>query len=169
MKLFVRMNIYPYICKIKLKDMRKLICKSTDNYQYEAESLDFYCNDNLVFSQLNRKLNRGGKSLYLYDWSVKEEVVSAGSFSRGEKWWRKMSSKLKELNYEISWEDIREAIKNREKENIKERLSDVIFIQTQHNKELEKTEKRLVFLRKQIKANKSIIKSLQNQDICTEG
>jgi hypothetical protein len=140
--------------------MRKLTVKATDNYQYESESLDFYYNSNLIFSQLNRKLNRGGKSLYLHDWVAKEEIVSSGSFLRGEKWWRKMSSKLKELNYEISWEDIQEAIKSREKENKKERLSDTIFIQTQHNKEVEQIEKRLIFLRKQIKENRSTIKFL---------
>jgi hypothetical protein len=140
--------------------MRQLTCKSTDNYQYESESLDFYYNGNLIFSQLNEKLNRGGKSLYLFDWIAKEEIVSSGSYSRGEKWWRKMSNKLRELNYEISWEDIRQAIQNREKENKAKKLSDVIFTQTIYNKELEKTEKRLVFLRKQIAENKSLIKQL---------
>jgi hypothetical protein len=140
--------------------MRKLTCKSTDNYQYESESLDFYYNGNLIFSQLNEKLNRGGKSLYLYDWTAKEELLSSGSYSRGEKWWRKMSNKLRELNYEISWEGIRQAIQNREKENKAKKLSDVIFTQTIYNKELEKTEKRLVFLRKQIAENKSLIKQL---------
>ena len=140
--------------------MRKLTCKSVDNYQYEAESLDFYYNDNLIFSQLNRKLNRGGKSLYLYDWVAKEEIVSSGSFARGEKWWCKMSSKLKELNYEVSWEDIKQSIENREKENKKQKLSDAIYIQTLNNKELEGIEKRLVFLRRQIKENKSLIKQL---------
>lgn len=140
--------------------MRTLTCKSTDNYQYESESLDFYYNGNLIFSQLNRKLNRGGKSLYLWDWTVKDEIVSSGSFSRGEKWWRKMSSKLKELNYEISWEDIKQAIENRQKENKAKRLSDVIHLQTLNNKELITTEKRLAFLRKQIQENKSLIKQL---------
>jgi hypothetical protein len=71
-----------------------------------------------------------------------------------------MSNKLRELNYEISWEDIRQAIQNREKENKAKKLSDVIFTQTIYNKELEKTEKRLVFLRKQIAENKSLIKQL---------
>jgi hypothetical protein len=140
--------------------MRKLTCKSTDNYQYEGESLDFYHKDSLVFSQLNRKINRGGKSLYLWDWAITDEIVSSGLYSRGEKWWRKMSNKLKELNYEISWEEISEAIKNREKENKAKKLSEVIYSQTELNKELERTEKRLKFVRKQIQENKSLIKQL---------
>ena len=144
--------------------MRKLVCISTDNYQYEGESLDFFYNNILIFNQFNRSLNRGGKTLVLRDLTTNEEIVSSGYYMRGEKWWRKISSELKELSYEIEWKDIEDACKKRRKLNKDSKLSEVIRQQTLNNKELEKTEKRLIHLRKQIKENKTLIKILQSDE-----
>lgn len=142
--------------------MRKLTVKSTDNFGYEEESLNFLYNGNVIFSQLNEKLNRGGKTLCLYDWAGKEELLSSSAYLRGEKWWRKMSNKLKELNYDVSAEEIRIAIEIRQKENKNKKLTEVIQKQTSYKKELEQLEKRVMFLRKEVNEGKSLIKRLTN-------
>ena len=142
--------------------MRKLTCRSTDNYQYESESIDFYYNNNIVFSQLNRKLNRGGKSLYIYDLVGKEEIISSGSFLRGEKWWRKVQKSLLELNYSIDWIEIRDAINKRTVENAKKRHLELSTTQCNLKKDLELAQKRVIYLSKQIRENKIVLNSIKN-------
>ena len=142
--------------------MRKLTCRSTDNYQYESESIDFYYNNNIVFRQLNRKLNRGGKSLYIYDLVGKEEIISSGSFLRGEKWWRKIQKSLLELNYSIDWIEIRDAINKRTVENAKKRHLELSTTQCNLKKDLELAQKRVIYLSKQIRENKIVLNSIKN-------
>jgi hypothetical protein len=134
--------------------MRKLTCISTDKYGYEEESLNFIYNGVVVFWQINSRLNRGGKTLELYDTSVKEMIVSSGSYNRGEKWWKKMQKNLSALNYDIEWTEIKEAIDKRRKENAGKNLADLNRLQSGLKKELDTCQRKIVYLSKQVRENK---------------
>lgn len=133
--------------------MRKLECISTDNLNYEEESLEFRYNDHVIFRQVNRSLNRGGKTLVLRDVTCGEDIISSGRYVGGENWFKKIKKSLEELNYTIEIEDIQNAISKQKMINIKNHKQKLELENRDIKVELDKIEKRAIHLRKILKDN----------------
>jgi hypothetical protein len=133
--------------------MRKLECISTDNLNYEGESLEFRYNGHVIFRQINRPLNRGGKTLVLRDVTCLEDIISSGRHVVGENWFKKIKKSLEELNYTIEIEDIQNAISKQRMINVKNYKQQLELENRDIKSELNKIEKQAIHLRKILKDN----------------
>lgn len=136
--------------------MLKLTVVSVDNLNFEHECLEFYYGKTLMFAQYGKSLNRGGRGFNLKSLSTGTIVTSSGH-QHLKVWLKEVTKTLNSLGFEISAEEVLEAIKARRLQNIHENNAEVEHqIQTERRiiKDLQKRimdcEKEIAKLKKQL-------------------
>ena len=104
--------------------MIKLVAISSDNLNYEHESIDFYYGKTLMFKQYGKSLNRGGRGFELKSISTNTIVASSGHQNM-KGWLKEVVKSLTSLGFEILAEEILEAVKTRREQNSKENNAEI--------------------------------------------
>lgn len=141
--------------------MVKLTVVSTDNLNYESESLTFKYNDTTMFRISNHSLNRGGKGLELLD-SKHNVVASCGRWSKG--FYKKVVKELFNLGFETAEKEIEQAIEDRRKYNIESHDSLIFSELRMYKSQLKELEATKIKLHNKIKTAKQ---KLINKSNCS--
>lgn len=134
--------------------MIKLIAVSSDNLNYEHEGIDFYYGKTLMFKQYGKSLSRGGRGFDLKSIRTNNIVASSGHQNM-KGWLKEVVKSLASLGFQISAEEILEAIKTRREQNIKENNAEIESQIQLHQEGINEYRKWIINSEKEIKQLKA--------------